>query len=172
MLTQENPAPRTDYDPEPQTGPLPLPDASFPDLLRRLLDDVVTWITLEGDLARTEIAEKWRAALRGLILGATGAVILACGGIAVLLAIGFALSGALEIAGVSPVFSLALGFLLSGIFGAIAGWLVVQKARVILTPSNLAPAHSISMLRQAASWVAEKLHLHPRYDHEQNPPSP
>jgi ABC-type branched-subunit amino acid transport system permease subunit len=99
-------------------------------------------------------------------------VILLCGGIAILLAIGFAVSGALEIAGINPVFSLALGFLLSGLLGAIAGWIVMQQASVILTPSNLTPSRTITVLRRAASRVGEKLHLHPRDDHEQNPPSP
>jgi hypothetical protein len=172
MLTQEHPAPRADHRPERADGSLPRPDAGLPELLRRLIEDILTWITLEGDLARAEISEKSRIALRGLVLGATGAVILLCGGIAVLLAIGFAISGVLVIAGVSPLFSHALGFLLSGLLGALAGWIVLQQARAMLTVSNLAPSRTITILRRAVSWAGAKLHLHPLDDHEQNPPSP
>jgi hypothetical protein len=173
MLTTEHPVPRNDdRTPDAASGPLPPHDASVPDLLRRLLDDIVTWITLEGDLARAELGEKSRAALRGLILGAVGLVVILCGGIAVLLAVGFAVSGALEVAGVSPLFSHALGFLLSGILGAVAGWIVLQQARTILTPSNLTPTRTISFLRRAVTWAGEKLHLYTPENHEPNPPSP
>lgn len=172
MPITEHPVTRDGHSAEPATGPLPPREASVSDLLRRLLDDVVAWISLEGDLARAELGEKSRAALRGLIVGAVGLVILLCGGIAVLLAIGFAVSGALEMAGVSPVFSHALGFLLSGFLGAIAGWILLQQARTVLTPSNLIPSRTISFLRRAVAWAGEKLHLYPTDDHEPNPPSP
>lgn len=166
MLTQDHPPTRT----EPTDIP-PHPDTGIFELLRRLLDDVVIWISLEGELARAEISGNLSAALRGLAIGAAGAVIIGCGGIAILLAIGFAVSGALEIAGVNPAFSHALGFLLSGVLGAIAGWTVLQQAKAALSLSNLTPSRSIAMLRQAATWLGEKLYPHPRNDHEQTPPS-
>lgn len=173
MLTQDYPPSRTEQTPEPTDAPPHRhPDAGIFELLRRLLDDIVIWISLEGELARAEIAGKLRAALRGLAIGAAGAVILICGGIAILLAIGFAVSGALQIAGVNPAFSHALGFLLSGVLGAIAGWILLRQARAALSPSNLTPSRTTAMLRQAATWLGDKLHPHPRNDHEQTPPSP
>ena len=172
MLIQEHPAETADPSMDHDPGTFPRPEAGFLELIQRLLDDLITWVTLEGDLARAEVTEKARAALRGLALGAAGLVLFLCGGTAVLLAVGFAVSGALERAGVDPAFSHALGFLLSGLIGAFAGWIVMQQAKAILTPANLSPSRTTATLRRAAVWVGTKCHLHPSDTHEQNPPAP
>ena len=166
MLAQENPVHPADRATESDDVPYPRPEAGFIELVRRLIDDLIAWVTLEGDLARAEVTEKARAALRGLAIGAAGLVLLLCGGTAVLLALGFAASGALQHAGVDPAFSHSLGFLLSGLVGAFVGWVVIQQAKAILSPANLAPARTTATLRRAFTWVGSKFHLHPHDDHE------
>ena len=166
MLTQENPVHPADRAKEPDASSYPGPEAGFLDLFQRLIDDLITWVTLEGDLARTEVTEKARTAMRGFAIGAAGLVLLLCGGISVLLAMGFAASGALEHAGVDPAFSHSLGFLLSGLVGAFAGWVVIQQAKAILSPANLAPSRTTATLHRAFTWVGSKFHLHRYDDHE------
>jgi hypothetical protein len=171
MSIQENPVTPVTHDPEVDAEPLPRPEAGFPELIQQLLDDLIAWITLEGDLARVEVTEKARAALRGLIIGATGLVVFLCGGLAILLAIGFAVSGLFEQAGVNPAFSHALGFLLSGLIGTFAGWAVIQQAKSILSPANLAPSRTTATLHRAFTWASAKLGLYRYNDHETKPPS-
>lgn len=172
MLTQKNPLPPVGPPPE-QGPPFPRPDPEpgVLDLIQRLRDDLITWMTLEGELARTELTEKCQTALRGFLLGATGLVLFLCGGIAVLLAVGFGVSGALARAGVDPAFSHSLGFLFSGLVGAFTGWLVIHKAKAILSPANLVPSRTTAALHRALAWTGAKLHLHPNDDNEQSPPS-
>ncbi|NLT69680.1 MAG: phage holin family protein [Verrucomicrobiaceae bacterium] len=161
----EEPYPFPRSGPEPEREPEPEPEPGLVELLPQLLEDLRTWMTLEGDLARTELSEKTRAALRGLVVAATGLALFLCGGLAILLATGFAVSGLLARAGVDPAFSHALGFLASGLVGALSGWFAMDKARAVLTPARLIPSRTTTALRRA-------LHLQPHDENEQNPPSP
>lgn len=181
MFTRNNPPPPAELSSEPdeetypyprsEPEPQPGPEPGLFELIPRLLEDLGTWMTLEGDLARTELAEKYRAALRGLVIAATGLAFFLCGGIAVLLAAGFAVSGLLARAGVDPAFSHALGFLSSGLLGALVGWIAMDQARAILSPARLMPSRTTAALRRALTWTRSALHLQPHDEHEQNPPS-
>lgn len=166
MLTQENSANSFDSATESDPSFRARPEAGYLDLIQQLLEDITTWIKLEGDLARTEVSEKAGLALRGLVIGVAGAILLICSGIGVLLAVGFAVSGALEQAGVNPAYSNALGFLLSGLTGAFAGWFVLQKSKAILTPANLAPSRTAATLHRAVSWMGAKFQLSLYKNHE------
>jgi len=172
MLTQENPVQPADNATDPDAAPFTRSEAGLLELIRRRIGDLITGPGMEGDLAPVEVTEKARTALRGLAIGAAGLVLLLCGGTAVLLSIGFAVSGALEQAGVNPAFSHALGFLFSGLAGAFAGWVVIHQAKTILSPANLAPSRTTATLHRAFTWVGSKFHLHHYDDHEQNSPSP
>ena len=166
MLTQENPDPSFDSNSESDPSFRARSEAGYLDLIQQLLEDITTWIRLEGQLARTEVSEKAGLALRGLVIGVAGAILLICSGIGVLLAVGFAVSGALEQAGVNPAYSNALGFLISGLAGAFAAWFVLQKSKAILSPSNLAPSRTVSTLHSAVTWMGSKLKLSPSKNHE------
>ncbi len=176
MFARNHPSPPAEFSSEPEEKPYPFPrsgpepdrepEPGLVELIPRLFEDLRTWITLEGDLARSELSEKYRAALRGLVVAATGLALFLCGGLAMLLATGFGVSGLLARAGVDPAFSHALGFLASGLVGALAGWFAMDKARAILSPARLLPSRTTTALRRA-------LHLHqPHDENEQNPPSP
>lgn len=166
-----NPHPDPYSDPEPHLDPPREPEPNILELLRRLLDDLTSWLALEGDLARSEVAEKSRVALRGLMIGASGVVLFVCGGIAILLAIGFGVSGALERVGVDSAFSHALGFFISGLVGAFIGWLAIDKAKTTLSPARLLPSRTTAALHRALRWAGATLHLHPPDENEKHPPS-
>lgn len=121
---------------------------SIPELISTLTGDLATLVRKEGELVRTEVAEKiHHAAKAGQTLG-LGAALLVGAFLVLLQALVLALSKVMD-----PLWA----SLLVGIAVAALGYALIRTALKQVQPAQLAPDRSTRQLQKDAQFVKEQV---------------
>ena len=128
---------------------------SLSDLFRTLVDDTRTLVRDEIALAKTEVGEKARLALRQSILVGVGGVLAVVGAVALLAAVTLALAQAL-----TPLLgreaALWVAPLLMGVGSCVIGGLLVRHGVNRINGDQLLPRKTIESLRETGHAVADR----------------
>ena len=129
----------------------------LPTLFSRLGDDVMKLFQSQLALLKVEMKEEANAFVRGAITIVVGAAI---GGI------GFALLNVAVALGVSTLFaqanlsqpaSYALGFVATGVFYLIVGFILIAIMKGRLAKQQLVPERTVTELRKDKEWLKNEL---------------
>jgi uncharacterized membrane protein YqjE len=132
-------------------------DESLPNLLGRLGDDVMQLINSQLALFKVEIKEEASAYARNAAFIAVGGVVAAIGFALVNVAIAFGVSTLFSRANFSQPASYALGFVVTGLFYVLVGWIVVLAMKNRLAKQQLVPPMTAQELRKDKQWLKSEL---------------
>jgi hypothetical protein len=134
----------------------PPPAPPLGDLLRSLVDDTRRLVRDEIDLARTEMKENARRALRETIILALGVTLTIIAFVALMTSITFGLVAAL-----SPLIGQAAALwvapLLMCVMAATAAAVLIRGAIMRLRAQSLAPRRALSSARETARSLIDRL---------------
>ena len=132
------------------------PDAggeSFPSLIGRLGEDIITLLDTKLGLLKLEIKEGVNAYVRGRVAIGVGGIIAAVGLSLLNVAIAFLVSALFENSLLSQPVKYALGFIITGVIYLVIGAAVIIRAKDRLAKRNLAPERSIEELEKDKQWL-------------------
>jgi uncharacterized membrane protein YqjE len=132
-------------------------DESLPNLLGRLGDDVMQLINSQLALFKVEIKEEASAYARNAAFIAVGGVVAAIGFALVNVAIAFGVSTLFSRANLTQPASYALGFVVTGLFYVLVGWIVVLAMKNRLAKQQLVPPMTAQELRKDKQWLKSEL---------------
>ena len=148
------------YEPPPDDAPprrgAPPGRESLSALLRDLAESARNLARDEVQLAKAEVSEKVREAVRHLVPIAAGAVLAL---VAVFMLATAASAGLTSL--LAQVMSLGVAVWLAPLLLAVAlgagAWLLVQRGKKGLQQQSLAPERTKESLREGKEWIKEKL---------------
>jgi hypothetical protein len=142
-------------EPEHDTPPPP-PAPPLGDLLRSLVDDTRRLVRDEIDLARTEMKENARRALRETIILALGVTLTIIAFVALMTSITFGLVAALS-PWMGQAAALWVAPLLMCVMAATAAAVLIRGAIMRLRAQSLAPRRALSSARETARSLIDRL---------------
>jgi uncharacterized membrane protein YqjE len=130
---------------------------SLPNLLSRLSDDVLELLNSQVALLKVEIKEEANNFARGAAMISVGAVIAAIGFALLNIAIALGVSMLFVQANFSPPASYALGFVVTGVFYLVVGFVTVLIVKNRLKRQSLVPRRTVQELRKDKEWLTKEL---------------
>ncbi len=132
-------------------------EPNIADLVRKLKDDVLSLVSEEVALAKTEISEKLSRTGRNLGYLAIGGLVASSALMLVLMSFGYLLGDLFAGKGFEPGMAAFLGFLIVAIVvGAISAALIT-KALKTLSADSIKPEKTVQSLREDKQWAQSKL---------------
>jgi hypothetical protein len=126
-------------------------------LLRKLRDESVMLIGQQVSLAKAEISEKVNDMMNHAVQLAIGGCVAYAGMIIILFAVADLVSALLIRVGVSPQHSMWLARALIGAVVAITGWVMVMRAKKLISEQTLAPKQTLETLSRDKEWAQQKV---------------
>jgi uncharacterized membrane protein YqjE len=130
---------------------------SLPNLVSRLGDDVMELFKSQLELFKVEVKEEANAYARSITMIAVGAAIATIGFALLNVAIAFAVSTLFAQANFSQPASYALGFVVTGVFYALVGGIIVLLMKNRLAKQDLVPQRTVAELRKDKQWLKNEL---------------
>ncbi len=132
-------------------------ETNIADLIRNLRDDVLSLVSEEAALAKTEIGEKLSQTGRNLGYLAIGALVASSALMMAFMAFGYLLGDLFTHSGFDPGKAAFLGFLVIAVLvGAISAFLI-SKALKNLRDNSIKPKKTVQSLREDKQWAQSKL---------------
>jgi hypothetical protein len=135
----------------------PASNSSIAGLLKDLRDETTTLLRQEVALAKVEIRENVSQAAAQAVKTAVGSFVAYAGVIVVLLGVGQLFAFVFVRLGLEPSVAAWLAPVLIGMLVALAGWLMVARAKRAIARSDLVPRKTIDSLRANKEWAERKL---------------
>jgi Putative Actinobacterial Holin-X, holin superfamily III len=126
-------------------------------LLRKLRDESETLIGQQVSLAKAEISEKVNEMMNHAVQLAIGGCVAYAGLIIILFAVADLVSSLLIRIGVSPQHSMWLARAIIGAVVAITGWVMVVRAKKMISEQTLAPKQTLETLSRDKEWAEQKV---------------
>lgn len=130
---------------------------SLPTLLSRLSDDVLQLLNSQLALLKVEIKEETESYARGAAMISVAAIIAAIGFALVNVAIAFGVSTLFARANLSTPTTYALGFVVTGVFYLLVGFIAVTVVKNRLKKRSLMPRRTVQELRKDKEWLTKEL---------------
>lgn len=132
-------------------------EPNIADLLRKLRDDVLSLLSEEVALAKTEVSENLSRTGRNVGYLAVGGLIASSALMLVFMATGYLIADLFARRGVDPGMAAFLGFFIVAlIVGAVSAILIV-KALKCLGANSIKPEKTVQSLREDKEWAQSKL---------------
>ena len=132
-------------------------------LLKDLRSDGITLLQQEVSLVKSEITEDISRATKNAVqIGIGGAVVYA-GVLVLLFGVAGLLAAGLLRAGLDAEITAWLAPSIVGLVVILVGWVMISKAKKLLSSANLAPEETLQSLRENKQWAESKL----KQSHEQ-----
>ena len=132
------------------------PQMSFSELLRRLLHDVETLLKSEIHLAKVELQQNLKKAVRGVVLIAIAAGVALLGAFALVAAASAAAAGLL-VEFMPMEWAVATGALSVGVLMLLAALIICQIGRRRLRKTSLTPETTIRTWKEDVKWIQSKM---------------
>ncbi|HEY9155004.1 MAG TPA: phage holin family protein [Opitutaceae bacterium] len=126
-------------------------------LLRKLRDESVMLVSQQVSLAKTEISEKVSDMMEHAVQLAIGGCVAYAGLIIILFAVADLLSSLLIRMGLSPQISMWLARAIIGVVVAVTGWVMVMRAKKLISQQPLAPKQTLESLSRDKEWAEHKV---------------
>ena len=139
------------------SNPAPTSQSQIVQLLRKLRDESVTLIGQQVSLAKAEISDSVSQMMSHAVQLAIGGFVAYAGLIIILFAVADLVSALLIRVGISPQQSMWLARALIGAVVAITGWIMVMRAKKMISEQNMAPKQTLETLSRDKEWAAEKV---------------
>jgi uncharacterized membrane protein YqjE len=120
-------------------------------------DDVMELFKSQLELFKVEVKEEANAYARSITMIAVGAAIATIGFALLNVAIAFAVSTLFAQANFSQPASYALGFVVTGVFYALVGGIIVLLMKNRLAKQDLVPQRTVAELRKDKQWLKNEL---------------
>lgn len=130
---------------------------NLPTLFSRLGEDVMELFNSQLALFKVEIKEEASAYARNITMIAAGAVVAVVGFALLNVAIAFAVSTLFAQANFSQPASYALGFVVTGFFYVVVGFILVMLMKNRLAKQELVPQRTVAELRKDKQWLKNEL---------------
>lgn len=125
-------------------------------LLRKLRDESVMLVGQQVSLAKAEISEKVNEMMDHAVQLAIGGCVAYAGGIIVLFAVADLVGALLVRAGVSAQHAMWLARAIIGAVVTLTGWLMVLRAKKMISEQTLAPKQTLETLSRDKEWAEQK----------------
>ena len=130
---------------------------NLPTLFSRLADDVMRLFDAKINLLKVELKEEARTFAQGSMMMAMGAIVATVGFALVNIAVAFGVSVLFANTNLSQPAKYALGFLITGAFYLLVGWLVISTVKKRLAKVEVVPNTTIQELRKDKQWLKNEL---------------
>lgn len=130
---------------------------SLPTLLGRLSDDVLELLNSQLALLKVEVKEEANSYARGAAMMSIAAIVAAVGFGFVNVALAFGVSVLFARANFSTPVSYALGFIVTGVFYLLVGFIAVTVVKNKLKRQSLVPRRTVQELRKDKEWLTKEL---------------
>lgn len=130
---------------------------SLPTLLSRLSDDVLQLLNSQLALLKVEIKEETESYARGAAMISVAAIIATIGFALINVAIAFGVSTLFARANLSTPATYALGFVVTGVFYLLVGFIAVTVVKNRLKKHSLMPRSTVQELRKDKEWLTKEL---------------
>jgi uncharacterized membrane protein YqjE len=130
---------------------------NLPTLFSRLADDVMRLFDAKINLLKVELKEEARTFAQGSMMMAMGAMVATVGFALVNIAVAFGVSVLFANTNLSQPAKYALGFLITGAFYLLVGWLVISTVKKRLAKVEVVPNTTIQELRKDKQWLKNEL---------------
>jgi uncharacterized membrane protein YqjE len=122
-----------------------------------LADDVMRLFDAKINLLKVELKEEARTFAQGSMMMAMGAIVATVGFALVNIAVAFGVSVLFANTNLSQPAKYALGFLITGAFYLLVGWLVISTVKKRLAKVEVVPNTTIQELRKDKQWLKNEL---------------
>ncbi len=132
-------------------------EPNIADLLRKLRDDVLSLLSEEVALAKTEVSENLSRTGRNVGYLAIGALIASSALMLILMALGYLLGDLFAGRGFDPGMAAFLGFFIVALIVGTVSAILITKALQSLGANSIKPERTVQSLREDKQWAQRKL---------------
>jgi hypothetical protein len=136
---------------------LPRDERSIFDLFKEMADEVRLLFRQEVHLARAEMTQKAKAAVRHVAYIAIGGAVAYAGVLAIIGALSAGMMVLLTWGGLDLATSLWLGPLIVGVVVAIIGYALLRSGMNRLRKDDMVPHKTTESMRENAQWIQERV---------------